>query len=95
MASSYTLQEASFVSLDDLSSGETRKTFHKNVSLLSFRHRVSLKKHFIMYLLNNKNYLCRKIIRRKKQVAKHGLMVFKCIFRKSEDVAKNIILIKI
>ena len=45
-------------------SGETRKTFHKNI-LLSFHHMLPLKKHFIMYLLNNKNYLCKKIIRRK------------------------------
>ena len=28
-----------------------------------------------MYLLNNKNYLCKKIIRIKKQVAKHELIV--------------------
>ena len=50
-----------------------RKTFHKNISLISFRHMLSLKKHFIMYLLKNKNYLRKKIIRRKKQVAKHKL----------------------
>ena len=49
-----------------LSSGETRKTFHKNIFLLPFRHIFSLKKLFIMYLLNNKNYLCRKIIRKEK-----------------------------
>ena len=35
---------------------ETRKTFHKNIFELPFRHMFSLKKHFIKYLLNNKNY---------------------------------------
>ena len=35
----------------------------------------SLKKHFIMHLLNNKNYLCEKIIRRKKQMTKLELIV--------------------
>ena len=38
-------------------------------------HMFCLKKHFIMNLLNNKNYLCKKIIWRKKQVAKHELIV--------------------
>ena len=66
------------------SSGETRQTFHKNILLLSFRRMFvlekhfmmfSLEKHFIMYLLNNKNYLRKKIIRRKIQVAKHELIV--------------------
>ena len=33
-----------------------------------------------MYLLNNRNYCCRKNIPRKKQVARHELIVFKCIF---------------
>ena len=44
-----------------------------------------------MYLLNNKNYLCKKIIRRKKQVAKQELIVLiKCIFQKSEDIVSPI-----
>ena len=34
----------------------------------------SLKKHFIIYPLNNKNYLYKKIIGRKKQVQKHELI---------------------
>ena len=38
-----------------------------------------LKKHFIMYLLNNKNYLCKKIILRKKQVAKDELIVLNAL----------------
>ena len=58
-----------------LSSGEMRKTFHENIYLLSFCHMFSSKKHFIMYLLKNKNWLCNKIIWRKKQVAKHKLIV--------------------
>ena len=49
----------------------------------------SLKKHFIMYVLNNKNYLCKKIIRRKTQVAKHEFNSFKCIFLKSEDIVSS------
>ena len=43
--------------------------------LLLFRHAFFLKEHFIMYLWNNKNYLCKKIIRRKKQAVKHKLIV--------------------
>ena len=39
-----------------------------------------------MYLLNNKNYLCKKIIRRKKQLAKHELTFFKCIFWKRKEI---------
>ena len=42
---------------------------------LLFHHTFFLKEHFIMYLWNNKNYLCKKIIRRKKQAAKHKLLV--------------------
>ena len=56
-------------------SGETRKNFHKSICLLSFLHMFSLKKHFVMYLINNKNYLCKKFIRRKKQVAKQEFIV--------------------
>ena len=44
-----------------LSSDETEKTFHKNIFLLWFHHMFSLNKHFIMYLLNNKNYLHKKL----------------------------------
>ena len=39
----------------------------------------SLNKHFIMYLLNNKNYLCKKIILRKNQVAKDELIVLNAL----------------
>ena len=42
-----------------------------------------------MYVLNNKNYLCKKIIRRKTQVAKHEFNSFKCIFLKSEDIVSS------
>ena len=59
-----------------LSSGETRKT-SDGIFLLSFRH-VFFKKHLIMHLLNNKNYLYQKNIRKKKQVAKHELIVLNC-----------------
>ena len=41
-----------------------------------------------MHLLNNKNHLRRKNVQRKKEVAKHKLIVFKCIFRKNEDIVK-------
>ena len=57
-----------------LSSGETRETFQKTFSYYRFAM-FSVKKLFIMYLLNNTNYLCKKIIRRKKQVAKRELIV--------------------
>ena len=67
-----------------LSSGETRKTFHKNFFyLLMFCCMFSLKKHFIMHVLNNKNYLCKKIIQRKKQGEKHELIVLNA-FSESE-----------
>ena len=35
-----------------------------------------------MYLLNNKNYLCKKIIRIKKQVAKHELIILNAFFER-------------
>ena len=51
----------------------------KNVSYKHFLIIVSLyvffNKHVIMYLLHNKNYLCKKIIQRKKQVGKQELIV--------------------
>ena len=52
-----------------------RKTFHKNIFLLPFRHMFSLKKIFHNVSIKKKNYLCKKIIPRKKQAAKHELKV--------------------
>ena len=49
---------------------------------------VFFKKHFITYLLNSKNYLCKKIIRRKKQVAKHELIVLNVF--SEEDIVSSI-----
>ena len=44
-----------------------------------------------MYLLKNKNHLCKKVIQQKKQVAKHKLIVSnKCSLRKKEDIASAI-----
>ena len=43
----------------------------------------SLKKHFIMHVLNNKNCLCKKIIHTKKQGEKHELIVLNA-FSESE-----------
>ena len=52
-------------------------------------HVFCLKKHFIMNLLNNKNYLCKKIIWRKKQVAKHQLIVLNAFFERVKIMWKK------
>ena len=52
-------------------------------------HVFCLKKHFIMNLLNNKNYLCKKIIWRKKQVAKHQLIVLNAFFERVKILWKK------
>ena len=43
-----------------------------------------LKKHFLKHLLSNKTYLCRRNVRKKKEGAKHKLIVFKYIFQRSK-----------
>ena len=42
-----------------------------------------------MYLLNNKNYFCQKNYPKKKTRGETRVNSFKCIFRKSEDIAST------
>ena len=44
----------------------------------------------MMYLLNNKNYFCQKNYPKKKTRGETRVNSFKCIFRKSEDIASTI-----
>ena len=50
---------------------------------------VFFKKHFIMYLLSNKNYLCKSLFE-EKTGGETRVKSFKSIFRKSEDIVSAI-----